>query len=147
MYKKILVATDGSKLSQKAVTHALASAVLSDAELVAIKVIPRVQQTYYEGAIPLNDQETKRILATWRHDAETLLSQVVALGKRKGVVVKTVVVSSDLVAETLIKTALKTKADLIVMASHGRRGISRLLLGSETNHVLTHSSIPVLVIR
>ncbi|MEY4284101.1 MAG: universal stress protein [Betaproteobacteria bacterium] len=147
MYKKILVATDGSKLSQKAVTHALASAVLSDAELVAIKVIPRVQQTYYEGAIPLNDQETKRILATWRHDAETLLSQVVALGKRKGVVVKPVVVSSDLVAETLIKTALKTKADLIVMASHGRRGISRLLLGSETNHVLTHSSIPVLVIR
>ena len=147
MYKKILVATDGSKLSQKAVTHALASAVLSDAELVAIKVIPRVQQAYYEGAIPLNDQETKRILATWRHDAETLLSQVVALGKRKGVVVKPVVVSSDLVAETLIKTALKTKADLIVMASHGRRGISRLLLGSETNHVLTHSSIPVLVIR
>lgn len=147
MYKKILVATDGSKLSQKAVTHALASAVLSDAELVAIKVIPRVQQTYYEGAIPLNDQETKRILATWRHDAETLLSQVVALGKRKGVVVKPVVVSSDLVAETLIKTALKTRADLIVMASHGRRGISRLLLGSETNHVLTHSSIPVLVIR
>ena len=147
MYKKILVATDGSKLSQKAVTHALASAVLSDAELVAIKVIPRVQQTYYEGAIPLNDQETKRILATWRHDAETLLSQVVALGKRKGVVVKPVVVSSDLVAETLIKTALKTKADLIVMASHGRRGISRLLLGSETNHVLTHSSIPVLVIK
>ena len=147
MYKKILVATDGSKLSQKAVTHALASAVLSDAELVAIKVIPRVQQTYYEGAIPLNNQETKRILATWRHDAETLLSQVVALGKRKGVVVKPVVVSSDLVAETLIKTALKTKADLIVMASHGRRGISRLLLGSETNHVLTHSSIPVLVIR
>jgi nucleotide-binding universal stress UspA family protein len=146
MYKKILVATDGSKLS-KAVAHALATAAISDAELLAVKVIPHVQQSYYEGAIPMSDQESKRILATWRRDAESLLSQVVSAGKRKGVVVKPIVVSSDLIAETLIKTALKSKADLIVMASHGRRGISRLLLGSETNHVLTHSSIPVLVIR
>jgi nucleotide-binding universal stress UspA family protein len=147
MYKKILVATDGSKLSQAAVSSALAMAVLHDAELVVVKVIPRVQQTYYESSISLSDEETRQILATWRQDAEDLLSQVVALGKRKGVMVKPVVVSSDQVAETLIKTALKTKADLIVMASHGRRGIRRLLLGSETNHVLTHSSIPVLVIR
>ena len=147
MYKKILVATDGSKLSQAAVSSALAMAALHDAELVVVKVIPRVKQTYYESSISLSDEETRQILATWRQDAEDLLSQVVALGKRKGVMVKPVVVSSDQVAETLIKTALKTKADLIVMASHGRRGIRRLLLGSETNHVLTHSSIPVLVIR
>lgn len=147
MYKKILVATDGSKLSHAAVSSALAMAVLHDAEVVAIKVIPRVQQTYYEGSHYVNDEEAKKILATWRKGAEHLLSQVVALGKRKGVPVKPMVVSSDHVAETLIKTAIKTKTDLIVMASHGRRGIRRLLLGSETNHVLTHSSIPVLVIR
>lgn len=54
---------------------------------------------------------------------------------------------SDLVAEAVIAAAKKYKCDLIVMASHGRRGVKRLLLGSETQHVLTHSQIPVLVLR
>ena len=58
-----------------------------------------------------------------------------------------VVVKSDLVADALIETAKTQKADLIVMASHGRKGMSRLLLGSETQQVLTHTSIPVLVLR
>ena len=55
--------------------------------------------------------------------------------------------SSDLVAESIIKAVKKHKCDLIVMASHGRKGIKRILLGSETQHVLTHSSVPVLVLR
>ncbi len=57
--------------------------------------------------------------------------------------VKTVTVSSDLVAESIVAAAKKHKCDLIVMASHGRKGIKRLLLGSETQHVLTHSTLPV----
>ncbi|TNR03617.1 universal stress protein, partial [Escherichia coli] len=61
--------------------------------------------------------------------------------------VKTVIAKSDLVAEAVIATARKYECDLIVMASHGRKGIKRLLLGSETQHVLTHSHIPVLVLR
>ena len=65
----------------------------------------------------------------------------------KGVAVKPVVVKSDVVSDALIATAKKHKADLIVMASHGRKGIKRLLLGSETQQVLTHSHIPVLVLR
>ena len=65
----------------------------------------------------------------------------------KGVSVKAVTVKSDLVSDALIAAAGKHKADLIVMASHGRKGIKRLLLGSETQHVLTHSHVPVLVLR
>jgi nucleotide-binding universal stress UspA family protein len=60
---------------------------------------------------------------------------------------KTVTVSSDLVAEAIVSASKKHKCDLIIMASHGRKGIKRLLLGSETQHVLTHSTVPVLVLR
>ena len=61
--------------------------------------------------------------------------------------VVTAVAKSDLVAEAIIAAAKKHECDLIVMASHGRRGVKRLLLGSETQHVLTHSHVPVLVLR
>jgi nucleotide-binding universal stress UspA family protein len=61
--------------------------------------------------------------------------------------VKTATANSDLVAESIIAAAKKHKSDLIVMASHGRKGIKRLLLGSETQHVLAHSALPVLVLR
>ncbi|MBF0781209.1 MULTISPECIES: universal stress protein, partial [unclassified Granulicatella] len=69
------------------------------------------------------------------------------LGDAQGVKVKPVVAKSDLVAEAIIAAAAKHDCDLIVMASHGRKGVKRLLLGSETQHVLTHSHIPVLVLR
>ncbi len=72
---------------------------------------------------------------------------VIKDGLAKGVKVKPVIVKSDLVSEAVIATAKKHKCDLVVMASHGRRGIKRLLLGSETQLVLTHSHIPVLVLR
>ena len=64
-----------------------------------------------------------------------------------GVKATGVVVQSDLVAESIIAAAAKHECDLVVMASHGRKGITRVLLGSETQHVLTHSTVPVLVLR
>jgi nucleotide-binding universal stress UspA family protein len=72
---------------------------------------------------------------------------VAKAAKAKGLSTKAVVVKSDLVSEAIIATAKKNKCDLIVMASHGRKGIKRLLLGSETQQVLTHSHTPVLVLR
>ena len=72
---------------------------------------------------------------------------MVKAAKAKGVNTKAVVVKSDIVSDALIGAAKKHKADLIVMASHGRRGIKRLLLGSETQQVLTHATVPVLVLR
>lgn len=76
-----------------------------------------------------------------------MVDAIKSRGEAQGLSVKAVVAKSDLVAEAVIAAAKKHKCDLIVMASHGRKGIKRLLLGSETQHVLTHSHIPVLVLR
>lgn len=147
MYKRILVATDGSTLSKKAVTSAIELAALSGAELVAVKVTPRYPQSYFEGSLPLSQTEVSKIETQWSDNAQKVLDAVAKLAKAKGVVTKTVVVKSDIVSDAVIAATKKHKADLIVMASHGRRGIKRLLLGSETQQVLTHAHVPVLILR
>ena len=76
-----------------------------------------------------------------------MVDGVKALGEKKGVKVKAILSKADVVSDALIAAAKKHNADLIVMASHGRKGIKRMLLGSETHQVLTHSHIPVLVLR
>jgi nucleotide-binding universal stress UspA family protein len=147
MYKRILLATDGSKLSQKAVEHALNLADLTGAEVVALKIVPRYPQTYFEGGVALAATEIARIEKQWQTEAMETVNAVKAAGQKREVKVKPMTAKGDLVAEAVIATAKRQKCDLIVMASHGRRGIKRLLLGSETQQVLTHSHIPVLVLR
>ena len=147
MYERILVATDGSALSDKAVKHALDLAKMTGASLIALKVVPRYPRSYLEGGATVDISEIKRIETQWTDQAQTVLGKIKADGKTMGVSVKTSVAKSDLIAESIIAAAEKQNADLIVMASHGRKGIKRLLLGSETQHVLTHSSVPVLVLR
>ena len=147
MYKRILVATDGSKLSEKAVEHGLKLADLTGAELVAVKVVPRYPQTYFEGGVALAAVEVAKIEKQWNDEALEAVNAVKAAGQLHNVKVKATTVKSDLIAEALIAAAKRHKCDLIVMASHGRRGLKRLLLGSETQQVLTHSHIPVLVLR
>jgi nucleotide-binding universal stress UspA family protein len=95
----------------------------------------------------LSAAEISKIEAGWTDCAQKTLDAVLKSAKAKGVTAKAVVVKSDIVSDALIAAAKKHKADLIVMASHGRRGIKRLLLGSETQQVLTHAGLPVLVLR
>jgi nucleotide-binding universal stress UspA family protein len=147
MYTRILVATDGSNLSKKAVTSAIQLAATCGADLIALKVIPRYPTAYFEGSIPLSSDEIGRIEKQWTESAQAQLAVIEKMAKAKSLVLKTVTVKSDVVSEAIIATAKKHKAELIVMASHGRKGIKRLLLGSETQQVLTHSHIPVLVLR
>lgn len=147
MYKRILVATDGSDLSEKAVQSAISLAALTGATVVALKVVPRYPRSYMEGALPVDAKDIKQIEAQWTASAQGLVDGVKLEGSAQGVTVKALVAKSDLVAEAVIAAAKKHKCDLIVMASHGRKGLKRLLLGSETQHVLTHSHIPVLVLR
>ncbi|WP_089960910.1 universal stress protein [Limnohabitans sp. 2KL-3] len=147
MYKRILVATDGSTLSKKAVASAIELAATCNAELVALKVVPRYPQAYFEGSIPLSAEEISRVEAQWAESAKAQLAAVEKSAKSKSVLIKVIAVKSDVVSDAIIASAKKHKADLIVMASHGRKGIKRLLLGSETQQVLTHSHIPVLVLR
>jgi nucleotide-binding universal stress UspA family protein len=147
MYQRILVATDGSTLSKKAIGNAIELASTCGAELIAIKVTPRYPQSYFEGSLPLNADEVEKIEKQWADSAQKTLDAIVKLASKKGVSAKGVVVKGDIVSDALLSAAKKHKADLIVMASHGRRGIKRLLLGSETQQVLTHSSLPVLVLK
>ena len=147
MYKRILVATDGSTLSKKAVESAIELAALAGAELVALKVVPRYPQSYFEGGLALQAAEVSRVEEQWAKDGQSIVDAVQKSALEKGVQTKAIIAKSDLVSDAVIAAAKKHKCDLIVMASHGRRGIKRLLLGSETQQVLTHSHVPVLVLR
>ena len=147
MYKRILVATDGSDLSAKAVDSAIDLAHACSAELIAVKVIPRYPQSYFEGAIALEPAEIKSVEKKWAEAGQTVVDEVKKAAEAKGVQVKAVVAKDDVVSEAILAAAKKHHCDLIVMASHGRRGIQKLLLGSETQHVLTHSTLPVLILK
>jgi nucleotide-binding universal stress UspA family protein len=147
MYKRILVPTDGSTLSRKAVKTAVELAASVGAEVVALNVVPRYPTSYFEGGITVSDSEVARVEKQWAEQGQALADEVEKAAEKAGVTAKAVTVRSDLVAEAIMAAAKKNKCDLIVMASHGRRGIKRLLLGSETQHVLTHGTIPVLVLR
>ena len=147
MYRRILVPTDGSTMSKKAVASAIEQAAAWGAELVALYVVPRYPISYFEGGSSVSDSEVARTEKQWAEKGQAVVDAVARAAAADGVKAKGVLTRSDLVAESVISAAKKYKCDLIVMASHGRKGIKRILLGSETQHVLTHSKLPVLVLR
>ena len=147
MYQRILVPTDGSALSKKAVNSAIEQAAATGAELVALYVVPRYPMSYFEGGISVSNSEVARTEKQWTEKGQAVVDEVQRAAKAGGVKAKGVLARSNLVAESVISAAKKHKCDLIIMASHGRKGIKRVLLGSETQHVLTHSKLPVLVLR
>ena len=147
MYQRILVPTDGSRLSAKAVQAAMELATLSGAHISFLNVVPRYPVSYFEGGVTVTMAEVAKIEKQWTDKAQALVDQLKSKAEARGIKAKGLTLRSDLVAETVIACAKKNKCDLIVMASHGRKGLKRLLLGSETTHVLTHSPLPVLVLR
>ena len=147
MYHRILVPTDGSALSKKAIKSAVELAAAVGAEVVAVNVVPRYPMSYFEGGITIAPTEVARLERSWAEQGQALADDVAKAAAKAGVSAKAVTVRSDLVAEAILAAARKHKCDLVVMASHGRKGLKRLLLGSETQHVLTHGNIPVLVLR
>ena len=147
MYKRILVPTDGSPLSKKAVRSAVQLASSLGAELVALNVVPRYPMSYFEGGANVSADEVARVEKQWALQGQELANAVRKEAEGAGVKAKAVTAQSDLVAEAILAAARKHRCDLLVMASHGRKGIKRLLLGSETQNVLTQGAIPVLVLR
>ena len=147
MYERILVATDGSNLSKKAMRSGIHLAAVTGAELVAFNVVRPYEGSFVEDGLTVSRQEIARIQKARKEKGQAVVDQVCDASKAEGVKSKAVLARTTEVAEAIIDAARKHKCDLIVMASHGRRGIKRLLLGSETQHVLTHSSVPVLVLR
>ena len=147
MYQRLLVTTDGSALSKKAVRGAIGLAAALDAQLVALHVVPRYPMSYFEGGTAVSPTDVARTEKAWNDRARAMVDAVVMQAEAASVSGKGVVMQSNLVAESIQAAAKKHKCDLIVMASHGRRGLKRLLLGSETQHVLTHGTVPMLVLR
>jgi nucleotide-binding universal stress UspA family protein len=147
MYQRIMVATDGSPLSQKAVDSALALAVAFKSQLTAVSVVQAYSYDYFEGAYPLSKEDVKTVESYWVDKAQKLLDAAIVQAAAQGVQVKTQVLTANDVADALVTAAHALDADLLVMASHGRRGFDRLLHGSETQEVLNHCKVPVLVLR
>jgi nucleotide-binding universal stress UspA family protein len=144
MYQHILVPTDGSKLSTKAVKTAVRLAGMLGAELTAMYVIPvYAPPVYGEAMIYIPDSGRNAA----KRAGQKALDEIERTANNAGIKCRTVMLGSGAPWEGVIKTAKAKRCDLIVMASHGRRGLSGLLLGSETTKVLTHSKVPVLVCR
>jgi nucleotide-binding universal stress UspA family protein len=148
MFKHILLPTDGSKLSDRAVQRGIQFAKEVNARVTALHVVPEFRMVVEEGFVsPMSAELKKRFENESQQHARKMLSKVEKAAKDAAVKCDSVSVVSDYPYQQIIEIAKKKKCDLIMMASHGRRGLSSLLLGSETAKVLTHSKIPVLVVR
>ena len=147
MYERILVATDGSELSELAVTASIELALLMNAELIAVKVVHLQSESHWDGVLIHERAAHARLEAQQAEAAQATVAAVREAAQGSEVKVTPLTARGSSVADAIIETAQSNQCDLIVMASHGRRGLARVLLGSETQHVLTHTQIPVLVIR
>ena len=149
MYKHILVSTDGSEVAQKGVDHGLSLAKTLGARVTLITVTERYPIAM--GGLGAEWVPTATDIAAFQEgqarNAEQILAPAKFAAEKLGVDVKTLHVPDAYAAEAIVDVAKAEDCSLIVMASHGRRGLGRLLLGSQTSEVLTHSPVPVLVVR
>ncbi len=145
MFSHILIATDGSELADKAVDQGLALAGKLGAKVTAVTVtLPWSSTASGEWPMVFPIEDYERAAAATAH---RILRAVADKAKAAGVACDTVHVKDQYAAEGIVGEAKDRKCDLIVMASHGRRGVARLVLGSEATRVTTHSPVPVLICR
>ena len=148
MYRNILIATDGSALAEKAVTHGLGLAKAVGAKVTALIVeapfnvfdVPESRMRQMPEAFAQHAEYVKR-------HAGKVLGDVAEAAKKAGVACDGVQMEHEHPYRAIIDTAKGKGCDAIIMASHGRGGISAVLLGSVTNKVLTHTAIPVVVVH
>ncbi len=147
MFRRILCATDGSKRSAHAVKTAASMAHDSNALLTLVHVTPDYRTPYYPDGVMIDWPSEKDYKRDCNAAAEKVFQKDGAIALKEGVEVDTVHAFGDSPAEQILAAAKRTKSDLIVMASHGRKGFEALLLGSETQKVLARTQVPVLVVR
>ena len=149
MYNRILISTDGSELAQKGVDHGLALAKALGIEVTIITVTERFP-VYSSGAsydFAWSGAALSEYAEGQKMAAAGILARARQSAERLGVEAETLHVPDAEVAEAIIAASHSRKCGLIVMASHGRRGLGRLMLGSKASEVLNHSDIPVLLVR
>lgn len=149
MYKHILVPTDGSPLSMKAVKTATKLAQTINAKITALHVLHPYAPPIMEDAVLAYSgaYSPKEYKKTSEARARKVLDEVKQSVEKSNVECATEFVADDQPWNAIVNAAKGRKCDLIVMASHGRRGLAGVLIGSETTKVLTHSKTPVLVCR
>jgi nucleotide-binding universal stress UspA family protein len=149
MYAHILVATDGSELAGRALDHALGLAKTLGSALTVVTVTEPAALVGggYGVMAGTAFDPIPELIEAQQEAAKGLLAKARQTATAAGVDIKTVYVSDSFPADGIISTANSEGAELIVMGSHGRRGLGRLLLGSQTSNVLAHTTIPVLVTR
>ncbi len=149
MFKHILVPTDGSSLSQAAVSHAVALAKLHGAQITFVHALPDRPLPFFggEGGMYVDQLEPGEFAAQAARHGDRILSDAEEAARDAGVTCQRVARGGGAPYEVIIAEASARGCDLILMASHGYTGVKGMVLGSETNKVLTHSKIPVLVYR
>lgn len=147
MYQHLLVPTDGSKLSDKAVKHAISLAGALQARITAFYVAPPYPVPYYPEGVVVETMSNKDYQKAVAEQAVRILNRVEKLAAAQQIACGSGHVIADAPWEAILAAARKYRCDAIVMASHGRRGLAGLILGSETQKVLTHSKLPVVVVR
>ncbi len=148
VYKHILVATDGSKLADRAVVHGIALAKAFGAKLTMFYASPDFPlPEHSRGVVYERVTLKKEYAAEAERESKAILDKAAARAKAAGVACATAHAYGDEPWQAILAAAAKYKCDAIVMASHGRHGLSAVLLGSETQKVLAHGRLPVLVVR
>jgi len=149
MYRKILIATDGSDLASKAIDHGISLAKATGAAVIFVTVT-EIWSAIEMAADAIN-MATSNSLEKYEeaaaHSAQKILAAARAKAQDAGIECETIHVPDRAPAEGIIATTDAQGCDLIVMASHGRRGLNRVVLGSQTVEVLSYSKVPVLVLR
>ncbi len=148
MFTRILFPTDGSEISRRAAQCAIDLASKLGVGVVAFHSIPPYTMPISDGMygyVPFDTEDQYE--SACKAAAADMTGEVQAIAKKAGVPFASSVVTAPAPWDAIIKAAADNKCDLIVMASHGRKGVAGVLLGSEATKVLTHSKVPVLVCR
>ena len=146
-YQRMLLATDGAPLSRKAERAAIALAAATGAELFVFSASPKLSGALMSPLLIASHMDAPQVAAFWDEHARKTASAACQRAAAAGVSARPVTTAASDIAQAIIQQARKWRCNLVVMASHGRRGVDRVLLGSETQQVLVHSNVPVLVVR
>lgn len=145
MYKNIIVATDGSDIADNAVQHAVALAKALGAKLTAVTITEPFEAVAFTETMTVLDPAAYHKQCD--EHARNVLSKVVKSAEAAGIACQTMHQAEHWPYAGIIAAAEKAKADLIIVGSHGRRGLEAMLLGSQAVKLLTHTKIPTLVVR
>ncbi|MFC7064585.1 universal stress protein [Brucella rhizosphaerae] len=147
MYKNILITTDGSEFAERGLIHGFDTAKAMGSKVTVITVTAPYSISGLPGGFTDSPDFIERFEEEWNDYADKALARARELAVEAGVEIQTLHIVAHHPATSIIETTKELRNDLIVMASHGRRGLKGMLLGSQTYEVVTRSSVPVLVVR